>query len=122
MNDYFPILLVVCIATGFSLLFIVLSKILGPSKPTPGKLTTYECGVPSRGNTKVRFFVRFYVVALLFLLFDLETVFLVPWALNFRSFVAMGAGLKLFLAMTAFFVLLVVGLLYEWKKGALEWE
>lgn len=122
MNDYFPILLVVIIATGFSLLFLVLSRLLGPSKPTPGKQTTYECGVPSRGTTKVRFFVRFYVVALLFLLFDLETVFLVPWALNFRSFVAMGVGLKLFLAMSAFFVLLVVGLLYEWKKGALEWE
>ncbi len=122
MNDYFPILLVVGIATAFSLFFVVLSRVLGPRNETPGKLTTYECGVPSRGNTQVRFFVRFYVVALLFLLFDLETVFLVPWAVNFRSFVEMGAGMQLFLAMIAFFLLLVVGLLYEWKKGALEWE
>ena len=122
MNDYLPVLLVVGIATGFSLLFIILSRVLGPRNETPGKLTTYECGVPSRGSTKVRFYVRFYVVALLFLLFDLETVFLVPWAINFRSFVEMGAGMQLFLAMIAFFVLLVVGLLYEWKKGALEWE
>lgn len=122
MNDYFPILLVVGIATAFSLFFVVLSRVLGPRNETPGKLTTYECGVPSRGNIQVRFFVRFYVVALLFLLFDLETVFLVPWAVNFRSFVEMGAGMQLFLAMIAFFLLLVVGLLYEWKKGALEWE
>ena len=84
MNVYMPIVLVVGIAVGFSLLFIILSKVLGPSLPNPGKLTAYECGVPSRGSTQLRFYVRFYVVALLFLLFDLEIVFLVPWAVSFR--------------------------------------
>jgi NADH-quinone oxidoreductase subunit A len=122
MNVYLPILLVVGVAVGFSLLFVILSRVLGPRNATPGKLTAYECGVPSRGTTHLRFFVRFYVVALLFLLFDLETVFLVPWAVTFRSFVELGAGFRLLLAMAVFFVLLVVGLLYEWKKGALEWE
>jgi len=122
MNAYVPILLVMTIAVVFSLLFLVLSKLLGPSKPDPEKLTAYECGVPSRGSTNLRFYVRFYVVALLFLLFDLEAAFLIPWAVSFRDFVAQGLGGPMFAAMTVFFGLLVVGLIYEWRKGALEWE
>lgn len=122
MNLYVPILLVVGIAACFSLLFVVLSRALGPSNETPGKLTTYECGVPTRGTTHLRFFVRFYVVALLFLLFDLETVFLVPWAVSFRGFVEMGQGGEQFVAMIVFFALLVAGLVYEWRKGAFRWE
>jgi len=122
MNVYVPVLLVVGIAVVFALLFVVLSRVLGPRNATPGKLTTYECGVPSRGTTNLRFYVRFYVVALLFLLFDLETVFLVPWAVSFGSFVERGMGGPMFVAMLVFFGLLVVGLIYEWRKGALEWE
>ncbi len=122
MNAYIPILLVVSIAVVFTLLFVVLSRVLGPSHRTPGKLTAYECGIPSRGTTNLKFYVRFYVVALLFLLFDLETVFLVPWAVSFRSFVERGMGGQMFVAMLVFFGLLVVGLIYEWRKGALEWE
>lgn len=122
MNPYVPVLLVVGIATAFSLLFVVLSRVLGPLNETPGKLTTYECGVPSRGTTNLRFFVRFYVVALLFLLFDLETTFLLPWAARFRDFVARGEGAPMFVAGLVFLGLLLVGLVYEWKKGALEWE
>jgi len=122
MNPYLPILLVIAIAVVFTLLFIVLAKLIGPSNATPGKLTAYECGIPSRSTTNLRFYVRFYVVALLFLLFDLETVFLVPWAVSFRSFLAQGAGEAQFVAMLVFFGLLVVGLVYEWRKGALEWE
>ncbi len=122
MNAYVPILVVMTIAVVFSLLFLVLSKLLGPSRPDPEKLTAYECGVPTRGSTNLRFYVRFYVVALLFLLFDLEAAFLIPWAVSFRSFVADGVGYSMFAAMTVFFGLLVVGLVYEWRKGALEWE
>ena len=122
MNVYVPILLVLTIAIVFSLLFVVLSRLLGPRNPSPGKLTSYECGIPSRGSTNLRFYVRFYVVALLFLLFDLETVFLLPWAASFRSFVARGEGGEQFVAMLVFFGLLVTGLVYEWRKGALEWE
>ena len=122
MNVYIPILLVAAIAVAFSGLFIFLSKALGPYAPSPGKLTTYECGIPSRGTTKLRFYVRYYVVALLFLLFDLETVFLVPWAASFRSFVDRGLGATQFVAMLIFLLLLLVGLVYEWRKGALEWE
>lgn len=122
MSAYLPILLVVSIAVAFTLLFLFLARALGPHNPTPGKLTAYECGVPSRGTTKLRFYVRFYVVALLFLLFDLETVFLVPWAVSFRSFLGRGEGEVQFVAMLAFFAMLVVGLVYEWRKGALEWE
>ena len=122
MNVYIPILLVLSIAVVFSLLFIVLSRALGPLRETPGKLTAYECGIPSRGTTNLRFYVRFYVVALLFLLFDLEAAFLIPWAVSFRTFVENGTGPTMFAAMSVFFGLLVVGLLYEWRKGALEWE
>jgi len=122
MNVYVPILLVLTIAVVFSLLFLVLSRALGPLRETPEKLTTYECGVPARGSTNLRFYVRFYVVALLFLLFDLEAAFLIPWAVSFRGFVEDGLGVQMFVAMTVFFGMLVVGLLYEWRKGALEWE
>jgi NADH-quinone oxidoreductase subunit A len=122
MNVYVPILLVLTIGVLFSLLFLVLSRALGPLRETPEKLTTYECGVPTRGSTNLRFYVRFYVVALLFLLFDLEAAFLIPWAVSFRGFVADGLGVQMFVAMTVFFGMLVVGLIYEWRKGALEWE
>lgn len=122
MSDYVPVLLVIGIAVVFALLFIVLSFLLGPKHPTPGKLTAYECGIPSRGSTNLRFYVRFYVVALLFLLFDLEAAFLIPWAVRFKHFVAEGLGGPMFAAMAVFFGLLVVGLVYEWRKGALEWE
>lgn len=122
MNVYVPVLLVLTIGVLFSLLFLVLSRALGPLRETPEKLTTYECGVPTRGSTNLRFYVRFYVVALLFLLFDLEAAFLIPWAVSFRHFVEIGMGVQLFVAMTVFFGMLVVGLIYEWRKGALEWE
>jgi NADH-quinone oxidoreductase subunit A len=122
MNVYVPILLVLTIGVLFSLLFLVLSRALGPLRETPEKLTTYECGVPTRGSTNLRFYVRFYVVALLFLLFDLEAAFLIPWAVSFRGFVADGLGVQMFVAMTVFLGMLVVGLIYEWRKGALEWE
>lgn len=122
MNVYVPILLVLAIGVAFSLLFLVLSRALGPLRETPEKLTAYECGVPTRGSTNLRFYVRFYVVALLFLLFDLEAAFLIPWAVSFRHFIQEGMGIQLFVAMSVFFGMLVVGLLYEWRKGALEWE
>lgn len=122
MNTYAPILLVISIAAVFSGLFVLLSRLLGPHNPTPGKLTPYECGIPSRGTINLKFYVRFYVVALLFLLFDLETVFLVPWAVSFRSFVERQLGAPMFVGMLIFFGLIVVGLVYEWRKGALEWE
>lgn len=122
MNAYVPILLVLTIAVVFAALFLALSKLLGPFRPDPEKLTAYECGIPSRGSTNLRFYVRFYVVALLFLLFDLEAAFLIPWAVSYREFVDAGVGGTMFIAMTVFFGLLVVGLIYEWKKGALEWE
>ena len=122
MNVYVPILLVLTIGVVFSLLFLVLSRALGPLRETPEKLTTHECGVPTRGSTNLRFYVRFYVVALLFMLFDLEVAFLIPWAVSFRGFVEDGLGVQMFVAMTVFFGMLVVGLIYEWRKGALEWE
>jgi len=122
MNVYVPILLVLGIAIVFAGLFLVLSRLLGPKHETAEKLTAYECGVPSRGTTRLRFYIRFYVVALLFLLFDLEAAFLIPWAVSFRSFVLEGIGTEMFIAMCVFFGLLVVGLIYEWRKGALEWE
>ncbi|MDO9693960.1 MAG: NADH-quinone oxidoreductase subunit A [Candidatus Latescibacteria bacterium] len=117
-----PILMVVGTAGLLALLFLGLSGWLGPSRPDRLKATAYECGVPARSTVQIRFFVRFFLVALLFLLFDLEAVFLYPWAILFRSMVAEGrAGFALG-EMGAFVTVLVVGFVYVWKKGGLEWQ
>ena len=121
-EQFVPVLLVLGVAVAFSAVFLGISFWLGPRRPNPMKESIYECGIPVRGSTNLRFYVRFYVVALLFLLFDLEAAFLIPWAVGFRDFVEAGSGLSMFVAMAVFFGMLVVGLIYEWRKGALEWE
>ena len=86
------------------------------------KDSTYECGVPVRGTTQIRFFVRFFLVAIFFLLFDLEAVFLYPWVITFRDLVAAGHGAFALAEMGAFVAVLVVGFVYIWRKGGLEWQ
>jgi NADH-quinone oxidoreductase subunit A len=119
--DYLPILLFLGIALGLSLSFVVLpmlvSRLTGASNPYPDKLAEYECGFPAFEDTRSQFDVRFYLVAILFIIFDLEAAFLFPWAVSLGHIGLVGWG-----AMMLFLVELTLGFAYAWKKGALEWE
>jgi len=117
-----PVLLVLLVAVLFAALFLGMSYWLGPSRRDALKESPYECGIPARSTIQIRFFVRFFLVALFFLLFDLEAVFLYPWVLTFNSFLASGAGLFALAEMGVFVTILVVGLVYVWRKGGLEWQ
>lgn len=121
-EQFMPVILVLAVAVVFSALFLGLSFWLGPKKPSAVKDSTYECGIPVRGSTQIRFFVRFFLVALFFLLFDLEAVFLYPWVLLFNQLVADGNALFALGELGVFLTVLLVGLAYIWKKGGLEWQ
>ena len=116
-DPYFSILLLLIIAVGMAVGFVFLSQALGPKKYERIKYSVYECGVDPFTSATVRISVKFYLVALLFILFDLEAAFLFPWAVLFRDL-----GLFGFIEMAIFVGILLVGLLYAWKKGALEWQ
>ncbi|MGB3400449.1 MAG: NADH-quinone oxidoreductase subunit A [Candidatus Deferrimicrobiaceae bacterium] len=116
-DPYFSVLLLLVIAVGMAVGFVFLSQALGPKKYDPVKYSVYECGVDPFTSAAVRVSVKFYLVALLFILFDLETAFLYPWAVLFRDL-----GLFGFVEMAIFVGILLVGLVYAWKKGALEWQ
>ena len=119
--DYLPILLFLGVALGLSLAFVVLPMIVaiftGASRPYPDKLTEYECGFPAFEDSRAQFDVRFYLVAILFIIFDIEAAFLFPWAVT-----VFDAGWVSWIAMMIFLVELALGFAYAWKKGALEWE
>jgi NADH-quinone oxidoreductase subunit A len=117
LAEYYPILLFVLIGLGVGVAPMVAGKLLGPSKPDPEKLSPYECGFEAFEDARMKFDVRYYLVAILFILFDLEIAFLFPWAAVINDI-----GLQGFLAMMLFLAILVVGFVYEWQKGALEWE
>ncbi len=121
-EQFMPVILVLAVAIAFSALFLGLSFWLGPKNPSAVKNSTYECGIPVRGTTQIRFFVRFFLVALFFLLFDLEAVFLYPWVLMFNQLVADGQAAFALGEMGAFLAVLLVGFVYIWKKGGLEWQ
>jgi len=118
---YLPILLFLAVAvvlsTAFVVLPIVTSRVTGSHKPTPDKLSEYECGFPAFEDSRAQFDVRFYLVAILFIIFDLEAAFLYPWAVALG-----GVGFAGWASMMIFLVELVIGFAYAWKKGALEWE
>ena len=116
-DPYFSVLLLLIIAVGMSVGFVFLSQALGPRKYERIKYSVYECGVDPFTSASVRVSVKFYLVALLFILFDLETAFLYPWAVLFRDL-----GLFGFIEMAIFVGILLVGLVYAWKKGALDWQ
>jgi NADH-quinone oxidoreductase subunit A len=122
VEQFVPLLLVISLALIFALLFLGLSYWLGPKKESKLKKTVYECGIPVRGGIEVRFFIRFFLVALLFLLFDLEAVFIYPWAVMYQSMLDGGRMIFALSEMGVFVGILVVGLVYVWKKGALEWQ
>jgi len=115
--DYLPILILIGLAALFAGGSILLSALLGPRRPTTEKLSPYECGVEPVGSARDRFSVKFYLVAMLFIIFDMEIVFLYPWAVVYKEFKAFGLA-----AMGTFLLILLVGFFYVWKKGGLEWE
>jgi NADH-quinone oxidoreductase subunit A len=117
LKDYLPIILFLIIALGLSTTFVVINFILAPQKPDPEKLSAYECGFEPFDDSRMEFDVRFYLVAILFIIFDLEIAFLFPWAISLGNI-----GLLGFCSMMIFLFILTVGFIYEWKKGALDWE
>ncbi len=115
--SYFPILVFLGIAAGLAFVMIVLPVIVAPRKPDKEKLSAYECGFEPFSDARGQFDVRFYLVSILFIIFDLEVAFLFPWAVSLKHI-----GLLGFWSMMVFLAVLTVGFIYEWKKGALEWE
>lgn len=122
---YLPVLAMLVIAVGFYMFNLVVSPLLGKSKPNEAKLDPYECGIPTVGTARIQVFVRFYLVALLFLLFDMEIVYIIVWALAMthpeNAVVPGFVGFSM-VVMLCYLAILLVGLLYEWKKGALNWN
>ena len=117
LGAYLPILLLVIVAFLFGMVSLVLSSLIGQKKITPLKLAPYESGCKPVGTARERFSIKFYLIAMLFILFDIEAVFLYPWAILYKKL-----GLFGLVEMGVFIVILFVGYIYVWKKGALEWE
>ncbi len=116
-TEYLAIAVFFGIATFLSIVVVILPKLLATEKPQKDKLSSYECGFDAFDDARRKFDIRFYLVAILFIIFDLEVAFLIPWAINLRSIGAFG-----FWSMMVFLLVLTAGFIYEWKKGALEWE
>lgn len=121
-ESYVSVLVLAVAAIALGAAIIGLSRLLGPQNRVEAKLDTFETGNPPEGDARERFSVRFYLVAILFIVFDIEVVFLFPWAVLFREYVASGLGLFIFVEMLVFLGILGVGLAYVWRKGALEWD
>lgn len=117
LSNYFPILLFIIVGLAVGVAPLVLGKLVSPHKPDAEKNSPYECGFEAFEDARMKFDVRYYLVAILFILFDLEITFFFPWAVVLREI-----GLFGYVAMMIFLGILVVGFVYEWKKGALEWE
>ena len=121
LENYFPILLFLVVGAAFGVAPVIMgsgiSRLLGVHRPDSEKLSPYECGFEAFEDARMKFDVRYYLVAILFILFDLEIAFLFPWAIVLREL-----GMFGFLSMLVFVAILVVGFIYEWKKGALEWD
>jgi NADH-quinone oxidoreductase subunit A len=116
MQGWAAILIMLALGAGFGLGAVLLSRVLGPRRPTPEKLAPYECGVPPVGDARERQSVKFYLVAMIFLLFDIEVAFLYPWAMALRDLRWVG-----FVQVVVFFGILLAGYVYVWRKGVLDW-
>ncbi len=121
MKEYLPILIVFIFVLGFAVTNIALSHFMGKRKDTREKLMPYECGMDPVGSAHQRFSVKFYLIAMLFILFDIEAIFLVPWAVVFRSLAEKFSRPFVFFEMMIFIAVLLVGYIYVWKKGLFEW-
>ena len=117
LKDYLSIIIFLFIALGLSVGFIVLNFLFSPKNPDPEKLSAYECGFEAFGDSRMEFDVRFYLVAILFIIFDLEIAFLFPWAISLGNLGSLG-----FWSMMIFLLVLTIGFIYEWKIGALDWD
>jgi len=117
LENYFPILLFILIALVFGGIMVAAGAVLAPHRPYAEKLSPYECGFEAFEDARMQFDVRYYLIAILFILFDLEIAFLFPWAVTLNEIGGFG-----FWSMMIFLAILVIGFVYEWKKGALEWE
>ncbi|MFY2765172.1 NADH-quinone oxidoreductase subunit A [Arenimonas sp. MALMAid1274] len=117
LGEYLPILLFLFVSTGLGIVLLVMGWALGPKRPTSEKLSPYECGFEAFEDARMQFDVRYYLIAIQFIIFDLEIAFVFPWAVNFRNLGIVGLT-----EMGIFIGLLVLGFIYVWKKGALEWE
>ena len=117
LDKYLPILIFLAVAGGFGVVLLALGWVLGPRRPDSEKISPYECGFEAFEDTRNKFDVRYYLVAILFIIFDLEIAFLFPWAVSLDAIGGFGL-----LSMGVFLAVLVVGFVYEWKKGALEWD
>jgi NADH-quinone oxidoreductase subunit A len=117
LENYLPILIFLTVGVLFGIFLLVLGFLLSPHRPDSEKLSPYECGFEAFEDSRMKFDVRYYLVAILFIIFDLEIAFLFPWAVVLESI-----GVTGFVAMLVFLGILVIGFIYEWKKGALEWE
>ena len=116
MQGWLSILIMIALGAGFALISVLLSNVLGPHKPTPEKAAPYECGMPPVGDARERQSVKFYLVAMIFLLFDIEVAFLYPWAMALRDL-----GWSGFVQVVLFVALLLSGYVYVWRKGVLDW-
>ena len=117
LKDYLSIIIFIFIALSLSMGFIVLNYLFSPKNPDPEKLSAYECGFEAFSDSRMEFDVRFYLVAILFIIFDLEIAFLFPWAISLGNIGPLG-----FWSMMIFLFILTIGFVYEWKKGALDWD
>jgi NADH-quinone oxidoreductase subunit A len=117
MDGFLPILIMLGLGAGFAGGSVLLSQFVGPSKPSPEKSAPYECGMPPVGDARERMSVKFYLVAMIFLLFDIEIAFIYPWALAFREL-----GMTGFVQLVTFLGLLLTGYIYVWRKGAFDWS
>jgi NADH-quinone oxidoreductase subunit A len=117
LSEYLPVLLFLIVSTGIGIALLVVGAVLGPKRPGSAKLSPYECGFEAFEDARMKFDVRYYLIAILFIVFDLEIAFVFPWATIFRSLGVFGL-----VEMGIFLGLLVLGFAYVWKKGALEWE
>lgn len=117
VDSYLPIVLLFVVSAGNAVMMVMMSNMLSPRRPTPQKDMPYESGMIPLGDTRQRFSVKFYMVGIAFIVFDVEVVFLIPWAVHMREL-----GWSAFVAVTLFVGVLVVGLAYEWKKGGLDWD
>ena len=117
LSEYLSIIIFLFIALALSIGFVFINFILSPKNPDPEKLSAYECGFEAFSDSRIEFDIRFYLVAILFIIFDLEIAFLFPWAISLGNI-----GLLGFFSMMIFLSILTIGFIYEWKKGALEWQ
>ena len=117
LREYLPILVFLALAIGLGLVFLLAAAVLAVSRPDPEKNSAYECGFNAFDDARMKFDVRFYLVSILFIIFDLEVAFLFPWAASFQDI-----GMVGFWSMMIFLGVLTIGFIYEWRKGALDWE